>query len=207
MKNGILYFFNMGNITRIARFLILPLFVGVLFAPFYSIFFPLSCFGFVLSIVLSVIHAPSDDAINKIIDEFESDLHQRLLNSCRAKSGDVKILKGYEKVGKMILRRGRGKTVVYPHLAAIGIIQTPEKCVLMVARRTLLSDSFMKCGEFECHERTRLVVGSSVMNEDDNVMELTFSIEGVEDQMVMIVKGDFHYRDFMSAIQPFIKNV
>ena len=206
MKNGILYFFNMGNIKRIARCLILPLFACVLLISFYSIFFPLSCFFFVLSIILSVIHAPSDDAINKIIDEFESDLHQRLLNSCRAKSGDVKILRGYEKVGKMILRRGRGKNVVYPHLAAIGIIQTSDKCVLMIARRTLLSDSFMECQEIECHENTRFAVKTQVLHEEDNVIELTFSVEETEAQLEMIAKGDYHYRDFLIAIQPFIEN-
>ena len=159
-----------------------------------------------LSIILSVIHAPSDDAINKIIDEFESDLHQRLLNSCRAKSGDVKILRGYEKVGKMILRRGRGKNVVYPHLAAIGIIQTSDKCVLMIARRTLLSDSFMECQEIECHENTRFAVKTQVLHEEDNVIELTFSVEETEAQLEMIAKGDYHYRDFLIAIQPFIEN-
>lgn len=206
MKNGFLFFLNMGRITTIARISIVPLFLCVINIPFHSILYTLSCILFVLSILLSIIPAPSDKVVDKIIAGFQSDLQQRLLHCCRVKNGDVVILRGYEKSGKMILRRQLGKNVVYPHLAAIGFCTTKNKTVLVIARKSLLSNELAKYQEIECNSNTRFCIETNVINNDETVIELKFSVEGTKDQIIMFAKSDYHYRDLLSAIQNFSKN-
>ena len=205
MKNGILFFFNMGRITTIARISIVPLFLCVISIPFHSILYTLCCILLVFSILISIIPAPSDKVVDKIIAGFQSDLQQRLLNRCRVKNGDVVILRGYEKVGKMILRRGHGKEVIYPHLAAIGFLQTKDKSVLIVAKKTLLSTALAEYMEFECNQETQLWIQSNTIDSEGSIVELALSVAGMENQIVMYAKADYHYRDLLNATKPFAK--
>ena len=205
MKKGFLFFLNMGRITTIARISIIPLFLCVINIPFHSILYTLSCILFALSILLSMIPAPSDRTAEKVINEFELDLRQRLLNCCRVKDGNAVILKGYEKVGLMVLRRGLGKEVIYPHLVAIGFLQTMDKTVLIVAKKTMLSAAPVEYQEIECVQDTRFLIQSKPIDEEESIAEVTFSVENAQQAILMYAKMDYHYRDLLGAIKPFMR--
>ena len=205
MKNGFWYFLNLGRITMIARIAVFPLFLCVWYIQWFSPLYPISCILFGVSIVLSLIPAPSDKTMNEIIDEFVPDLKKRLLDRCKAPNGDAIIVSGYEKSGTMRLRRTRGNELVYPKLAGIACFQSKDKCVLMIAKKSLLSSELARYQEIECNPNTQISIKSSVIDEDENILEVTLSMDNQEEQTTLWVKADFHYRDLLNAIQPFLK--
>ena len=204
MKNGFLFFLNMGNITTAARIIVLPAFIGGIYFPFHTILYNLSWIVFVASLILSFVPAPSDKVAERVIKEFYTNLNQRVLDFCKAKKAEPIFLKGYEKSGKMVLRRQLGKDVIYPHLAAISVCTVNNKTFLVIARKSLLSNELAKYQEVECTPNTRISVQTNAID-DDAVVELNFSVEGTENQIVMYVKPDYHYRDVLATLQDFIK--
>ena len=113
MKRGILFFYNMGNITLIARIALVPL-IWMLTRTRPPAFFGFLAL-FIISLLVAMIPSPSDKSMMRAIEEFHEEAENQMRDESEIR--DTKkfiVVHGYRKSGAMRLRRRVGREVVYP---------------------------------------------------------------------------------------------
>ena len=78
MKRGILFFFNMGNITLAARIAIIPL--AWTLTRFLPPAFFVSLTLLIISLIIAIIPAPSDKSMIRAIANFREEVKRQMRN-------------------------------------------------------------------------------------------------------------------------------
>ncbi len=115
MRGGWMFFLNLGNITRAARFCLLPIIFLLIFGAkgfMLIIVMAIVLFG---CVALSLIPAPSDKRIMSQVEQFRDDFEDRYSLKAASKSSvETRYIKGYEIKGRMLLKRHIHSRAVYP---------------------------------------------------------------------------------------------
>ena len=139
MKNGILFFFNMGNIALIGRIALIPLVLMVFRTVPTSMFFPIYVILAAFCLILCFVHAPSDKSMRYVIKRFYEDIEETLADDYGfRRKENIVYLSGYQKRGKMRLHRRLDHDVVYPYPTVFIFAARSDKRAVIVAQKSLI---------------------------------------------------------------------
>lgn len=202
MRNGILLFMNMDKIRSIARWILLPVFFFIFTVRFGSPVFFIGIAVLVLSAFLSFLPTPTEKDLQRVVNDFQTQLKEQTLHAATAKNEDLVIpLHGYQMRGKMFLKKQVGKDVIYPHLVSLSLYHKENNCTLVLGTKSLFSVSPAVYTKLQLTPDL-LTVASDEAIEHEGVITLTISAPELAEPITLFVKNDYHYRDFMNAIKP-----
>lgn len=202
MRNGIMFFWRMDKIRSIARWSFLPLlFATFMTDPGTPIFF--ICLGScILCGFLSFLPTPTVKDFERVINDYQVNLKEQTLRAAVAKNEELMvILHGYQNRGKMLLKRQLVKTVIYPHLASLSIYCKDNSRTLVLGRKSLLSATPAEYIKIKLTPET-ITFPAEEEVEREGVAMLTLSSPELPEELVLFVKNDYHYRDFLAAVKP-----
>ena len=198
MKNGYMFFLNLGTVTYMARVFLLisgiallsvdGFYQKVLVGIFFAVFF-----------VISIIKAPSDKDVMRAIDFFRNRFKEKIGESGHTFSmNSVKVIEGYRVKGKMKIKRSVGYDVIYPNLVSFAIAREGKGSLMIYADELCL----LRRGEPNFN---RCIVDSQSLEitarEEDDVVFVNIRCPIYKEGIDIIVKNDFHYREFMDTIK------
>lgn len=200
MKNGYMFFLNLGTVTYMAR-----IFLVISAVAFFSVngFYQRMAIGacIVVLLLISVIKAPSDKDVMRAVQLFRERFKEKLAEGGHTYSMQgVKVLEAYRVKGKMKLKRTVGYDVVYPHLVSLALAKSDRgKLELYIDELCLF-----KRGEPEFSKRivdaTCFGISVKADEQDSDVIEMTLCCDGYAGGMTIIAKNDYHYREFMDML-------
>ncbi|MBQ9805142.1 MAG: hypothetical protein IJW49_01340 [Clostridia bacterium] len=202
MRNGILFFMNMDKVRTIARWALLPVFFIIFTVRFGSpVFFV--CIGvFVLSAFLSFLPTPTEKDLQRVLTDFQTKLKEQTLLAAVAKNKDLMIImNGYQMRGKMFFKKQVGKDVIYPHLASLALYRKENTCTLVLGTKSLFSVAPAVYTKIKLSPST---LSFPTDTEHEGVVMLTLTAPELSETLTLFVKNDYHYRDFMTAVKPFL---
>ena len=202
MKHGILFFFNMGNITMGARIAILPLIYLTFYQvrPFGVVFF--TCLTLlVISFFTAMIPAPSDRAAKRAIEIFHEEHQQTLMDESKViNPKSLTMLYGYGEVAKMWMKRRVGREMIYPLPVALGYTERMDKKVLLIGEKTLLDPTPAKYHLIDLTHGDTPRAQVELDPENEEVVKITLSHPSLEKDFVAYFANNFHYREFLKLI-------
>lgn len=207
MKRGFLFFYNMGNITLAARIAIIPL--AWTLTRFVPPAFFVSLALLIISLILAMVPSPSDKSMMRAVSNFHEEVKQQMIEESGIRNPErFIILHGYLKAGNMKLRRRVGRDVVYPFPTGFLFGEHGKEKFLLVAKKSLLNASPVDYETIRLHEPEELEafrVTAQTDPQNEEVVELTLYTKHALHGITIFAKNDYHYRDFMNAIQRAIK--
>ena len=204
MRNGILLFMNMDRIRSIARWILLPVFFIMITSNIGTPIFFISIGILVLSAFLSFLPTPTVKDLQRVINDFQINLKAQTLIAATAKNEDLVIpLHGYQMRGKMFFKRQVVKEVIYPHLASLSLYHNDKACTLVLGTKSLFSIEPPIYTKIRITPST-ITFPAETDTEREGVVTLTLTAPELPETITLFVKNDYHYRDFMTAIKPFL---
>lgn len=202
MKHGILFFFNMGNLTMIARIAFLPFVMMVFRTNPEALFFPIYIALAVLCFLLCFVHAPSDKAIRQTLKRFHEDVKEKLKDDYGFRRDEsIVYFSGYKKSGKMRLRRRLDHDVVYPYPTVLIYAARSDKRAIIVAQKSLIKPTPAEYIYIDLDSAEDIQVTSLVEEDNDKIAAITVSCALLDEPITVYAKNDYHYRDFMAAMK------
>ncbi|MBR2354038.1 MAG: hypothetical protein IKA76_06020 [Clostridia bacterium] len=203
MKNGILFFLNMGNITMGARIAILPLIYLTFFQvrPFGVAYF--TCFVLlILSVLLALIPAPSDRKALRTLQAFHFEHNEEMMSRCGfANDGEILRLFGYEEYKNMRIKRAVGRDVIYPHAVAIAFAFHLDKGRLLIGKKSLLKRMPPEYFFFKEDMLYDMKLSVTVEGETEEIAKLVFEHASFPSPLTVYVKNDFRVRDLVNFME------
>ncbi|MBO5938656.1 MAG: hypothetical protein J6Q82_04060 [Clostridia bacterium] len=199
MKNGYMFFLNLGNITKFARVALLPVIIFALFAKGFFLM-GVGLLLVIICIALSVIRAPSDEKTMSVIEDFHRTFEERVRIKTKAKD-TAPYLRGYRVKGKMFLKRHVGKTLVYPSPMTLAVISNPdgESCLLL-GGLSLLKNAAPVFEEFRIDENVS-IESSVIHHGEHSVTELNISIRERSETISIILENTHKTREYLEYIK------
>ncbi len=202
MKHGILFFFNMGNLTMIARIAFLPFVMMVFRTNPEALFFPIYIALAVICFLLCFVHAPSDKAVRHTLKRFHEDVKEKLKDDYGFRRDEsIVYFSGYRKSGKMRLRRRLDHDVVYPYPTVLIHAARSDKRAIIVAQKSLIKPIPTEYIYIDLDKVEDLQVTSLVEEDNDKIAAITVSCALLDEPITVYAKNDYHYRDFMAAMK------
>ena len=203
MKRGILFFFNMGNITLAARIAIIPL--AWTLTRFLPPAFFVSLTLLIISLIIAIIPAPSDKSMIRAIANFREEVKRQMSYECEIRDPEkFIILHGFRKAGNMKLRRRVRSEMVYPFPTSFLFAERGNKKFLMIAKKSLLKSEPIDYEMICLHEPGEAGAFRMTVQIDPQVeemVELTLYTKHAPYGITILAENDYHYRDFVNAIQ------
>ena len=109
----------------------------------------------------------------------------------------------------MMLRRRVGRDVVYPFPTSFFYGERGNKRFLMIAKKSLLKAGPADYEMIQLHEPQEadaLRVTVQVDPQSESVVELTLYTKHAPYGITVFAKNDYHYRDFVKAVQDIAKH-
>ena len=200
MKNGYMFFLNLGTVTYMARIALLLSGVGLLMVDgFYQKALLGACFA--VAFLISIIKAPSDKDVLRAVEFFRSRFKEKIGESGHTYSmSGVKVVEGFRVKGKMKMKRTAGYDVIYPNLVSIGVAREEKGTLMFYADEICLlhrcEPLFKRC----VVDTKSLELTAKVDEEDKDVVCISIKCPIYENGIDIITKNDFHYREFMEMI-------
>ena len=203
MRNGILFFFNMGKITMIARVAIIPIIFMIMRSLGQVFWFFFYCALLVLAMILGLIPAPSDRSVMLLLDRHKQDFDKMIQNKCNSSNSESAMkLDGYRVKGRMILKRHKGTKMIYPHPAFFAIAKGADKQYWFFASSFSLTNKKppkilccpLKSNEYE--------ISAELDGEDfSKTAYLTLKCEMFPNGESFVVDRNYRLRDFIAQVK------
>ena len=197
MRTGILFFFNMGFITSVARKALLPLLIMMVgnfwvFSPFQSVITP----AFWFTLVIAAIPAPSDRALLRTRDRFYAETVHVAAEICDVIHEEIVLyLNGYQKKNAYNLCRQIKAETIYTTAACVAYLEKGGQNVLIVGAKSLISGKTASFTRIPLDAEHPMKVRVSMQAED--MVEVEFDrLPGV----IIEAKLDYHYRTLIEAL-------
>lgn len=202
MKHGILFFFNMGNLTMIARIAFLPFVMMVFRTNPEALFFPIYIALAVICFLLCFVHAPSDKAMRHTLKRFHEDVKEKLRDDYGFRRDEsIVYFSGYKKSGKMRLSRRLDHDVVYPYPTVLIYAERSDKRAIIIAQKSLIKPTPAEYLYIDPDAVKSIEITSDVEEDNDKIASITLSCELLNEPITVYAKNDYHYRDFMAAMK------
>ena len=201
MKNGYMFFLNLGTVTYMARILlVIDSFAFLMVNGFY----PRVAIAVLWAIcfVVSIIKAPSDKDVVRAIEYFRKRFKEKIGEAGHTYSiNGVKVLEAYRVKGKMKMRRTVGYDVIYPNLISLALAKEDKGTLELYVDELCL----MRRGDVAFHrcvvDAKTLVVNARLDEDDKDVVCITLKCPIYKEEIEIIAKNDFHYREFMDMVE------
>ena len=200
MKNGYMFFLGLGRIAFYARISLLVLvFAFFNVDNFYLKLAVSACI--VVALAVSIIKAPADKDVVRQIEYFRQKFKERIQDIGHTYSmKNVKVLEAYRVKGGMNAKRVVGRDVIYPYLMSVAVAPAEKGTVMMYTDELCL----LKKGEPEFREHRielcNIDISTQVDDSDSGVVCIELKIPSYDEKVKLIVKNDFHYREFMEIL-------
>ena len=147
---------------------------------------------------ISVIKAPSDKDVIRKIEYFRQRFKERIKDDGHTYSmQNVKILEAYRVKGNMKARRIVGRDIIYPYLMSVAIAPAQKGSVMVYTDELCL----LKKGDpVFCEQLVDLrdiSISSKIDDGDHDVVYIDLKVPAYRDGVTLVVKNDFHYREFI----------
>ena len=202
LRTGIFFFFNMGHITKVTRLALALMTAAILLR---STFLSSSLFMSVYFAVLfvSLIPAPSDKSMLRLIDRFYSETVKRAGDACELLHYEIVVpFRAFLSTGKYNFCRHIGTSEIYTHAAGAAFVEKSGKRFLVIGTKSLISARPAKFYEIDLN--TDPVTIATQPLEEDRV-ELRITCNAIPRGIVIHAKNDFRYRDFLAAVGDYVK--
>lgn len=204
MKNGLLFFFHMGQITTVARLALIPCVMLIPQAVPGSFGFWTYVTLTMIAFLLSVIHAPSDRTMLSILRVFRQDVYSEMKRLCQIRDDEYYVvLEGYQKTGSMRLQRCMENEVIYPYPITLVYAAKENKRFLVIAQKNLLSSdppTYELIDLTSASQLANLHIEGAIFS-DDKVAEVKLYTKGHADGIILYAKNNYHYREFLAGIE------
>ena len=200
MKNGYMFFLGLGRIAFCARILLLMLVFAFFSADNFYIKVAIGvCIAAALAV--SVIKAPADKDVIRKIEFFRQNFKEKIQDVGHTYSmKSVKVIEAYQIKGSMKAKRTVGRDVIYPYLMSVAAAPAEKGCVTLYTDELCL----LKKGDPKfCEHRINLSdmdISTNVYDDTPDVVHIELKIPSYEETVKLIVKNDFHYREFMETL-------
>ena len=204
MRTGILFFFNMGFITKVARTALLPLLVMMIgdfyvLSPFKSVI--LSFFW--IALFISMIPAPPDRAILRLRDRFYAQTVHVAAEIVDVLHDEIVLyLNGYQKKNTYNLCRQIKAETIYTTAACVAYLEKGGEHVLIVGQKSLISKAPATFKRIPLSLEHPVEI--RVKEQDEGMIDVEFlSLPGV----ILEAKLDYHYRTLIEALGDYARVV
>lgn len=196
MKKGLMFFFNMGNITQAARIALVPAIIFMFFARGY-LMMGISALLVLVCLFFGLIHAPADEMALSAIRDFYQSFEDRLRLTTMKKE-DFLYIKGYEIKGRMFLKRQVNNKVIYPvpTVASIVLSHDENEYYLMIGRLNLLKNVQPEYKKIKI-DHQNLSIESTIESEDDSVMVINIKTSAAGGNIKIFVENNHTSRRFL----------
>ena len=197
MRTGILFFFNMGFITSVARKALLPLLIMLVgnfyvLSPFQSV---ISTF-FKIALLISIIPAPSDRSVLRLRDRFYAETVHQAAEVCAVLHEEIVLYtNGYQKKDGYNLCRQIKAEEIYTTAACIAYLEKNGERVLMIGTKSLISKKPAVFRRIPLSPEHPIEI--RVTEHDGNMIDLELSCQP---PIVVEAKLDYHYRTLIEAM-------
>ena len=203
MKNGILFFFNMGKITTVARIALAPfaLMIWRSWGQVFWFFFFIALFA--LALLISFVPAPSDRGVMLALERARQDFDMLIRSKCSTGNSDSATkLDGYRVKGKMILKRQKGTKVIYPHPAFFAISKAADRQYWFFVSCSSLTNEkppLTFCCPIKSPDYELSIEGDS--DDFQKVAYLTLKCELFPEGESFVVDRNYRIREFLAQIE------
>ncbi len=202
MKNGYMFFLNLGNIARKARILVIPVialsFVCMLFAPIPL--FVISVIAAVICIALSIIHAPHDDVTVRALKSFYSNFENQTCEKSGLEKQEIAFLRGWQIKGKSIFRRYVGENFVFPYPVIMGIYQKDGKQYFCLSTMSLLCEDSVQSYECRVDDEHFIISVSRIAENNDEEMAVHLKFPNAAQTIDIRVDNTYQTREFTDLL-------
>jgi hypothetical protein len=197
-----MFFLGLGKVALFARISLLVLICALVYLDISNFFIKLALlFAIAVALALSVIKAPADKDVMRQIEYFRRKFKERIQDIGHTYSmKNVKVLEAYRVKGGMNAKRVVGRDVIYPYLMSVAVAPAEKGTVMMYTDELCL----LKKGEPEFREHRielcNIDISTQVDDSDSGVVCIELKIPSYDEKVKLIVKNDFHYREFMETL-------
>ena len=200
MKNGYMFFFNLGNITKMSRIFFVFSVAGLFMLDISEIMFWVCAVVAVVCFVLNLFRAPSDKDFFAAMEDFKLGFEKTLQNRYGIMSMDnVARVEGYVQNKRMALKRVVNNKVIYPCPAILGAINLHGEVMVFVGRTSMLKKTDAEY--IKCDPKDEGFKISSEISEDEKVAFITVVCRELSDEITVAVDNNYHYRAFMEKVE------
>ena len=203
MHFGILWFLHLYYVIFLSRVSIIPLIIIGFYAPIHSFIFPLAWVLCALALVITIltfpINIPSTEKMKKFIENQETDFVHRIEEKYGKKRNfKMQLLKGYT-FGKLKLKNKIDNRPIYPYFVIIALVHTSDEIRLIAQKKSLLTRKphDQTCLKIDTPET--ITIAESVYDSTASIKRVIIRYEG--NQTEIYTKADYHYNDFIHAIE------
>ena len=158
----------------------------------------------VVSVLLSLIPAPSDRTAKRTLNTFYEEHKQLMMDRCGfVNDQNLLMVYGYEENKDLWMNRTLGREVIYPHPVAIGFASHLGKGRLMIGKKTLLKPLPAEYCFLRDEMLSQLSFRLSIDRENESVAKLTFDHPALSAPLTVYAKNDFRVRDLAEALENF----
>ena len=200
MKNGYMFFFNLGNITKMSRIFFVFGVAGLFMLDITEIMFWVCAVVSVVCFVLNLFRSPSDKDFLAAMEDFAYGFEKNLQNKYGIMSMDnVARVEGYVQNKRMALKRVVNNKVIYPCPAILGAINLHGEVMVFVGRTSMLKKTDAEY--IKCDPKDEGFKISSEISEDEKVAFITVVCRELFDEITVAVDNNYHYRAFMEKVE------
>lgn len=204
MRTGILFFFNMGFITSVARKALIPLIIMLVgnfyvLSPFKSV---ISTF-FWIALLISAIPAPSDRRILRLRDRFYAETVHVAAEICSVIHEEIVLyINGYQKKNAYNLCRQIKAETIYTTAACVAYLEKGGEHVLIVGQKSLISKAPATFKRIPLSLEHPVEI--RVKEQEEGMIEMEFlALPGI----ILEAKLDYHYRTMIEALGDYARVV
>ena len=198
MKNGYMFFFNMGAITATSRILLVFGILGLINFGLNDIMFWVCALMSVICFILNLFHSPTDKDFLLAMEDFGLGFEKELQNRHGIMSMDnVARVNGFLKKGRMMLKRCVDRKMIYPNPAILAAIDLHGELMVFCATISMLKKNdpeYVRCtvdGDFSVKQE---------LDEEEKTVFITLSCREFPKGVTVVAPNDYHVRAFLGTV-------
>ena len=198
MKNGYMFFFNMGAITAMSRIFLVVGILGMINWRITQVMFWVCAAIAVVCFVLNLFHSPTDKDFLLGIEDFQLGFKKELQNRYGIMSMDnMAVLNGFVKKGRMFLKRCIDRKMIYPHPSILAAIELHGELQVYFGHISMMKKSdpeYVKCTvdkDFSIENE---------LGEDERTAFVTLKCKEFPKGVTVVITNDYHLRDFLDKV-------
>lgn len=198
MKNGYMFFFNMGTITAMSRIFLVVGILGMINWRITQVMFWVCALVAVVCFVLNLFHSPTDKDFLLGIEDFQIGFKKELQNRHGIMSMDnMAVLNGFVKKGRMFLKRCIDRKMIYPHPAILSAIELHGELMVFFGSISMMKKSdpvYVKCtvdADFSIETE---------IGEDERAAFVNLKCKEFPKGVTVVITNDYHLREFLDKV-------